>query len=229
LYSESYKTGYNYYQWECREKKLLTDTLIALRDQGCSEYLDFACGTGRILQVAETIYGSTTGVDVSETMLAQAKAQIVDSALICQDLTKTGLEKKFDIVTAFRFFNNAEDELKIDVLNALKNQLTENGKLVFNIHRSSNGFLHTISKIRNRSDFSKENPYVGLNEITKLVEDAGFEIEHVNWYSLLPKLSRYPGWFMKMWFRYLDPILTSSLSPLARKSQCFLIVASKKS
>ena len=44
---------------------------------------------------------------------------------------------KFDLITSFRFFLNAEYPLKVSVLLALKEYLLPDGVLIFNIHMNS--------------------------------------------------------------------------------------------
>src|SRR4030095_13126711 len=55
------------------------------------EHLDFACGTGRILALLEDRTHSSTGVDVSASMLDVARKNVRRSQLIEGDLTRADL------------------------------------------------------------------------------------------------------------------------------------------
>ena len=78
------------------------------------EHLDFACGTGRILAFMQPRVSSSTGVDVSTAMLEVARAATPNAQIIHADLTRESAlgDRKFDLITAFRFFSNAEPKLR---------------------------------------------------------------------------------------------------------------------
>ena len=66
-------------------------------------YLDFACGTGRLLSFLENNFAASTGVDISKDMLNIAEKYRKKSELICGDITREHLldGRKYDIFTAF--------------------------------------------------------------------------------------------------------------------------------
>ena len=66
------------------------------------------------------------GVDVSEAMLARACCP-GNVRLQHIDMTRHFLGETFDVVTAFRFFLNAEPLLREQALQAIRNHLTEGG------------------------------------------------------------------------------------------------------
>lgn len=100
--------------------------------------LDFACGTGRIAALLEDRVTTSTGVDVSASMLAVARNKLKRTEIIEADITEQDVLKgrTFDLITAFRFFLNAEPALRRSAIKALAGLLAEDGILVFNNHHN---------------------------------------------------------------------------------------------
>ena len=111
-YFQGYQKGYYFHQWENLEKPILQRILSDLSVNRVESALDFACGTGRILSVLEDYFSETIGVDVSYTMLEYARLMCPQSEIIHQDITVKPLDKTVGLVTAFRFFTNAEQSLQ---------------------------------------------------------------------------------------------------------------------
>ena len=98
------------YLWS-REQEVLAQALAEFLGARSVRALDFACGTGRICSFLETRVASCSGVDVSEAMLAEARAKLKRTTLHRANLMEASppFEKEsFDLITAFRFFVNAE-------------------------------------------------------------------------------------------------------------------------
>lgn len=127
--------SYDDWLWE-REKPVLSDVIDRHLGGRDVRFLDFACGTGRILSFLEPRVADATGVDISEKMLALAKSKVERAALICGDVTQDAslLAGPFDLITAFRFFQNAQESLRDQALERLAASLAPDGVLVFNIH-----------------------------------------------------------------------------------------------
>lgn len=137
-----YERHYETQAWEkflgSREREILLNILekyFAGRDV---HLLDFACGTGRITSLLEDRVTTSTGVDVSDSMLAIARQKLKRTEIIEVDITEENILKprKFNLITAFRFFLNAEPELRSRAIEELTELLTEDGCLVFNNHHS---------------------------------------------------------------------------------------------
>ena len=105
------------------------------------KYLDFACGTGRITQILEPHAKKATGADISKDMLEQARKKCKKTRFVCTDIDQKGLEEKFDLITAFRFFLNAEPKLRASIMHTLTEHLSDKGYLVFNIHMNRTSLL----------------------------------------------------------------------------------------
>jgi len=115
------------------EKKIIEEFLI---DRKISNHLDFASGTGRIAEFLKKRTDEQCLIDSSKKMLEFAK-KILDtskSTFIDEDFTKVNLNKKFDLITAFRFFPNAEIFLRKEAMKFISEHLDDNGLLVFNNH-----------------------------------------------------------------------------------------------
>jgi ubiquinone/menaquinone biosynthesis C-methylase UbiE len=141
--------------------------------------LDFACGTGRITELLENRVKTSTGIDVSGSMLAIARKKLKRTEIIETDITAENVLKprKFNLITAFRFFLNAEPELRFAAMETLAELLDEDGYLVFNNHQNSGS-----PWIRLRyAHYQKKNPectfnLMSIEQMKNLVEGVGLEI-----------------------------------------------------
>ncbi|MGB7328003.1 MAG: class I SAM-dependent methyltransferase, partial [Rubripirellula sp.] len=96
-------------------ERQVVDRVIAELGQRPLRHLDFACGTGRVVAHVESHdHLHSTGVDISPDMLNEARKHVGHSTLVEADLTRDDVlaEKRFDLITAFRFFPNAQGELR---------------------------------------------------------------------------------------------------------------------
>jgi SAM-dependent methyltransferase len=189
--------------------------------------LDFACGTGRILATLEQHAASATGVDVSEPMLAEARKKLKRSRLVRANIIEDAVlaGERFDLITAFRFFVNAEPALRTDALRALRPLLAPDGYLVFNDHRNPRsirwGYTRLAMAIRNEEP---EENYLPVRECIQLAESGGFEV--VSSYSVgllhVPRLKVRPRLC-----RLCDRI-ASHFRPLSAVSECPIFVCRVK-
>lgn len=227
-YSKTYEHGYYANQWQLIEKPLLKTVFGALKDRGRIRYLDFACGTGRILAVGEEFFGDTTGVDISDEMLRVAAQNCTKSKLIRQDITRSPLKTEYDVITAFRFFLNAEPVLADEVLNALHKLLPKkNGTLFINIHVNKNSPLGAIYELRNITTGRKLANTKKYIEFEGVLEQNGFLVERVFWYSFLPRI----GWKFSRTSKYLMIPFENffKLFPFCNGfAQCYLVQCRKK-
>lgn len=227
-YSESYRTGYNYMQWSRAELPLLKKILLELKQNADQRYLDFACGTGRILEVGESIFEDSTGYDISRPMLDEASAKLQHAKLLKIDISRQDIEEVFDVMTSFRFFTNAERELSVKILAALHGALSENGKFVVGFHRNGNGVLAKLCSLRGIKTVPGGPQFRDLDYAETLLKEAGFKIDAVHWYSFAPKISKYPDWMLKLLFGPVEKLISYLPSGMKGWSQCFLLVCSKQ-
>jgi len=136
-------------------------------------YLDFACGTGRITERVAASADESVGVDVSESMLAVARRKCPGTRFVCADLTRNDVDLGlFDLVTSFRFFGNAQDELRSSVLAAINRRLRSNGYLIINSHRNPRSLL----RISTRSSAEGAAMDLTHGKLARLLQRHGFEI-----------------------------------------------------
>ncbi|MDQ1682469.1 MAG: hypothetical protein QOH99_1010 [Frankiaceae bacterium] len=149
--------------------------------------LDFACGTGRVLRYLESRIPQTIGVDIAEEMVAYARPRCPDSRFVKHDVT-TGphpdIPASVDVVTAFRFFLNAEPDLRRDVLAWIRSVLGTGGTLIANFHlnpRSLRG-RYLLLRWRGRPRTAMVSPW----EAHRILADAGFDVLACYGYEYLP-------------------------------------------
>lgn len=99
-------------------------------------HLDFACGTGRWLSLPNI--QNSYGMDVSESMLKTARRNNPDSKIFKFNFKELDELKglSFDLITAFRFFPNADLKLRRDAMRYIADKLNHNGTLILNNHRN---------------------------------------------------------------------------------------------
>ena len=223
-YIRTYEVGYYAALWEKIEKPLLQATLRELGGPQ-KKCLDFACGTGRITTVAADHFAEVVGVDVSALMLASAPG--ADNVRLQQiDITRQSLGDTFDVVTAFRFFLNAEQQLRREVLEAIRKHLKPDGRLVCNIQMNATSPIGIASRIANRLPRSKQRNTVSVDEQSTLLRSAGFIVEQITPYGYLPR----PGNLLpKLCEACIEPAerIAGALRVPARFAQQFLVVAKR--
>ena len=144
------------------------------------EYLDFACGTGRVLAYVEGSVDTATGVDIAAPMIERAAARVKRARLVKADLTKPGapLDGNYDLITAFRFLLNAEPQLRVEALAALTARLRDaESRLVLNTHGNPYSYKGVVVPIRHalRLRGGDEN-LLGVGELERLLFGSGLEV-----------------------------------------------------
>lgn len=186
-YDETYQRGYYAEQWRRVERPLLAGLLRDAYDAGARSLLDFACGTGRILELAETIFDETWGVDVSDTMQQLASERCPRSTFRLQDIGEEPLPRRFDVVTAFRFFLNAEEPLRRRVLRAIERSLEPGGILIANVHVNSTSPVGWFYRARNHLRPAKRARTLSLAALGITMETQGLQVLGVRRYGYLPR------------------------------------------
>ena len=179
-YDSHYETEpWRRFLWE-RERRVLDAFLREYCNGREIRLLDFACGTGRLTSFLEDRVFSAVGVDVSPAMLEVARnklkrTEIIEANLIERDVL-TGRE--FDLITAFRFFLNAEPGLRKMALAVLASHLAEDGYLVINNHRNRSSPL-VLARLFYHRLAGGTCHFMSMAEMKRLVEGAGLIIERV--------------------------------------------------
>lgn len=157
------------------EAAYLREVVPALT-RGAGRYLDFACGTGRITETVAPLVSETVGVDLSESMLTEARRKIPGAQFVHADLTSEDVDiGHFDLATSFRFLGNAGPELRRAALGAIGERLRRDGFLIVNNHRNP----HAIGTLFAKLGGSRHDLDLTHALLVRLLEDAGFRITHV--------------------------------------------------
>lgn len=118
------------------ERISVDELLCKINGSGKLEILDIACGEGRITQ--EIIkYGNCTAIDSSDSMLQIAGEKVVESGnqlVLCKmDYFSDALEKKYDVITAFRYIRHYEYLDRKKLYGKIRDNLNEKGYFIFDV------------------------------------------------------------------------------------------------
>ncbi len=178
--------------WDVEQASLLA-ILERYRSAGSGpiNMLDFACGTGRILQLFESRVESAVGVDVSKSMLEVAESHLLRSELLNADLTREPalVGRQFELITAFRFFPNAEPALRDDVMRELVGLLADNGIMIFNNHLRCTGSRLRLRRFLRRTigrGSERDLHCMSDAEVDSLAQRFGLSIVEVHSMAVLP-------------------------------------------
>lgn len=156
------------------EQRILDRILRSFCRDTAIRHLDFACGTGRILHYLTDRTTEQVGIDVSPSMLDIARQNNRGAEIIEADITTGDVldERKFDLVTAFRFFPNAQPELRRQAMQALSRHLADNGCLVFNNHKNTGSTRNRLARLFGHRDFQG----MSIAEVKALVDENDLKI-----------------------------------------------------
>jgi ubiquinone/menaquinone biosynthesis C-methylase UbiE len=188
------------------EHAILKEELPKLFGGKASCYLDFACGTGRQTQVIEKFADSSWGVDVSESMMEQAKLKCESTIFLHADITKDSIDiPPLDLITAFRFFGNAQDELRHAVLAGLRKLIKPGGYLVINNHRNPCSLHGLMMRVKG------DHPGTDLSywKLKRLYAAYGFELRKVVGIGIWVAMHR-------LRFNTMERTVLMNLEPLSR-------------
>lgn len=188
-YEANYRrSSYDSVVWEWQRPFVRRIIRSMAERTGRLKYLDFACGTGRIISAVEDLSTEAVGIDISPLMLARA-ADRVRSRLLCGNvLTEPAIaDRDYDVITAFRFFLNTEPDMRLAVMRDLAQRLHDNNSLlIFNIHGSRRSVLALTSLYRRLRGW----PPLGLMspaEVGQLIAASGLEIKGVRGWGIMPR------------------------------------------
>jgi SAM-dependent methyltransferase len=150
------------------------------------EALDFASGTGRITTFVEEYVDAVTGIEISQAMCDIAAQKVKRAKILCADILSAGgpVEEKYDLITTFRFFLNADLSLRLSAMKALAARLRDKQSLlVFNNH--GNLWSHKLMmwpyyrlKQMGKGRSATGN-YLTTGELRPLLEAAGLQLNRV--------------------------------------------------
>lgn len=206
-YDSHFEFRHRGFLWSC-EQRILDQILGKYFEEQPFDYLDFACGTGRILAYLEGRARTSTGVDVSEVMLEEARKKVTRTELIKTDITRENPfgERQFDLITAFRFFPNAEDALRDEAAAAVAPLLRDGGYFVLNNHKNRYSAVGLGMRVYCRFRGAHFRTMT-LGEIKAVASRAGLEVVETyhtgvvpgyEWLTLMPR----------SWYAALESVLS---------------------
>lgn len=150
--------------------------------------LDFACGTGRIaaLVAEHATTARVFGVDVSPSMLEVARSQNPDVEFVKLDdgtLADALGSRSQDLVTAFRFFANAEPSLRMEVADQIVKVMKAGGHLIVNNHRNFWSTSYVLRRVRPRA----AAPGARNRDIRSLFEQRGLVVRDAVSLGIMPQ------------------------------------------
>lgn len=148
-YEKHIRSGFYSFVWEQLEKPMLARQL---RDVQCSgrPALDLACGTGRITSHLAALGFAATGMDISDDMLAVARERHPEARFTRGDITRCAGQAQYALITAFRFFQNADSGMQRAALQYIGASLLADGMAIVNLHANPSspyGMYHAIRRV----------------------------------------------------------------------------------
>jgi len=186
-YEQQYaKNSYGEIVWSIERKQLIDFVTEFRRGKSRIDYLDFASGTGRIIAALEDHVDSAVGIEISPAMAEIAQNKLQRARMVCNDITgpHSPIEAKYDLITAFRFFLNAEPDLKQAAMDSLAKRLRDgSSRLIFNNH--GNLWSHKLimwpfhAIHRAGKGYIERGNYMTLKQARRLADKSGLVIENV--------------------------------------------------
>lgn len=188
------------------EQRILAAIFTPLEGSNKS-YLDFACGTGRILSfVADNFtFKEYVGFDSAKEMIEVAKSKvtragacfIVGNILEQPEILGNGM---FDVVTAFRLILNLEPEYRLPLLKQLNDKIKKGGILIINNHMNRYSMLGLVALFmhkvlgyplkRNLNTHKKDRRNIintmSEREARVLLEEANFQVVRTYRFTFFP-------------------------------------------
>lgn len=129
---------------------------------GTRRTLDFACGTGRVAGfVKELAPGADVhGVDISQSMLEVARETYAGVRFHHADGRSAADHLgagSFGLVTAFRFFANADHPLRESAADQIRDLVEPGGWVIFNNHRNFWSLPYVAARLVGKGGYGAEN------------------------------------------------------------------------
>ena len=163
--------------------KVLTQIIVGKnREDSLGAVMDLGCGTGLVGSEIKTFCGSLAGIDLSNSMLEQAKLKKIYDKLIHMDIIEYlyNVELNFDYFIAADVFTYIGD--LNDVFHLIKSRNKRSGKLVFSTeHTEKHGF-----HLEQSGRYSHSKDY-----IEALCEKFNYSISHFSKVNLRKEKGRF--------------------------------------
>lgn len=206
------------------EREMLMRIVPQLFPGRIPRYLDFACGTGRIAQTLAPMADFSIGVDISASMVAQARQKCPEMEFVVCDPTAERLAvEPVHLLTAFRFFGNAQQELRRAALRTMHDLLLPHGYLIVNNHRNPWSVHNLLLRAQGGTDGSDLTP----GRLKHLLSEAGFRLIRIYGigFWVVRHALRRPETLSSAWARRLESL--SAVPGLGNFCPDMLVVAER--
>ena len=204
-----YTSGRGHLYWENFEKPYLQKLFDRLGKEHPVRYLDFACGTGRILQLGFPHFVEAVGIDISEVMLAEARGRVPGARLIRADVMADPPDVgTFGVISLFRFILSAEHHLREGVVRWLRSVIAPGGVLVVNNHLNRWSLIGTIHRADNVLHGRRGGPPAD-KDVEMLLRRCGFSVFERYGFGVIPPW-RNGGFFPSTVLLHLERLLIKS-------------------
>ena len=204
-----YTRGRGHLYWQNFEKPYLEKLFARLGQEYPGRYLDFACGTGRILQLGFPHFIESVGIDVSEVMLAEARRKVPGARLIQTDVMVNPPDVGiFNVISLFRFILSAEQHLREGVLRWLRSVIAPDGVLVLNNHLNRWSIFGIIHRADNVIHGRRGGPPAD-KDVEMLLQRCGFTVFERYGFGVIPPW-RNRRYFPSTTLLYLEHLLERS-------------------
>jgi SAM-dependent methyltransferase len=168
------------------EQQLLAKIIATQIPPEARSAADFACGTGRVLEFIGRRFPHPVGIDISPDMLALARNRCPEASFVTGDVTSAPdlAPGPFDLITAFRFFLNAEPKLRDEVMAWMRDALDPGGLAIVNFHLNPLSLRGIYLRLRMRRPSRPSMMTVG--QARRLFRAHGFSVRQMAGYSFLP-------------------------------------------
>jgi len=199
--SSFYKSNYKnlILKWE---EKVLREILKKYK---IKDYIDFACGTGRITRIIEPYVENAKGIDVSASMLSIAKSKSQKAVFKEVDITREDVSEidPVDLVSSFRFFTNAQESLRKEVIDVLATKIKPGGLFIFNLHMNSSSPFAVMARVYEKIAGKREGfNHLSLSDFKeKHLNRLGLEVVDIYALGLIPVIREekiYPSWLLNI-------------------------------
>ena len=161
-YDSRFQSPSLYLMWE-QEKTILMNHLHRYNPKNI---LDLACGTGRISNFIAKNYpfADVTGVDISKSMLEVASKSSTGRITYIQSAIKefnpVRSEEPFDFITCFRFFTNAQEDLRLEMIKCAARHSGPDTIFLLNNHQNINSLPLRLQNFRLKEKHGTKNSHI---------------------------------------------------------------------
>jgi SAM-dependent methyltransferase len=185
-------------------------------------YLDYAAGTGRILQFFADKTSVKYAVDTSPLQLERARSKVPDATFVVDNVVTNPacLPLQFDLITCFRLMLNLEEHNRAPLLQALMRCLKDDGILIVDNHLNRHSilgwtafFMRACLGYREKGSAAPGERRVAntLSEsaVRELLEGAGLQVCQIERFMILPG---HKSWILlpRPWLVALEQMLAKA-------------------